>query len=235
MITGKRGGTTILTESLVRLVVAIILLVVVIAIAAQLLSVKDTTATDRFFDLVDLIDDIGREQPGAFADLTLVMDKESAIIGFARNAGEVSFERTSFRPDGSKFIKANSVFPRPQSSECGDEGACLCLCQEFTTDADPGRDSHAELRCAGKLICKVLSTELPVAPFLSQFKLTFPDPDYNYYYTGGFYFKGFGQEPTSRYVPAVPRRSLIFVEKGKGDLVGLCFEEPPCFTNIPTS
>src|SRR3989338_1717713 len=224
---GKRGeSTTIIPESLVRLVIAILLLVAVIAIAAKPLSVTDTTARERFFDMVELIEKMGREQPGSFADLTLVMDKDSAIIGFARNA-----EKVTYKTYGYPF-QPSSIISRPQSSECRPDQACLCLCTKNIVAAGDEKDVPMPVRCDGKLLCKGISSDFPLSASTEQLQAPrAPIPlleNVRYEFTGGFHFGG-SKTNVAWTWPLPSLRSLIFVEKGDGDLIGLCFEEPPCF------
>ena len=155
----------IVTEALVRIVIAIVALAVVGTILVQCYNkLAYSDAEKRFDTFVDVIRSL---KDGETKQQMLSLDEKGALIGFTKNSDAILFDATS-----------DSQWPRP--AICAKGESCVCICSNL-------RYKGENLFCDGSLKCSKLSLELP-STYTPENFMPIPGPAliYGYTITNGF-------------------------------------------------
>lgn len=167
-----------------------------------------------FNTMFDLSNKIGGMAQNSMEAMQLMIEEESIIAAFAKNSPKIIFD------DGSYIVE----FERPDSCTAGK--ACLCYCKggveaeatkmsfSMVGFGAPGAGNYKITCKQDKLSCKTLDSI--DYPSLIDKQTFGSDVARRYQLKGGLLF-GPGPEST------------VYVEKNKGDIVGICYVRP-CVT-----
>ena len=156
-----------------KLVIALILVFFVFSIARRCVG-NTSEATESFLQLVEKIRSIKEDE---FLSTGIVMDKETAIIGFSKNSEEIIRLKRVGTPQGSceKDKNCQSYVEKPEA--CDNSKACICYCTKYEakkvlTDRDMGGyQAYCE-----KPICKNID-KINFPSEISELKLASYDDD----------------------------------------------------------
>jgi len=151
----RKKATTLMPESLVRILITVILVVAVIALvkkggeAAGLWGKSQTAESAEL--LVAQLNSV-EFKPGESRQQLLRIDDGTAVIGFSKNSDYECYGCGS-DPKG----KLSAKLKRPDSSECKDS-ACICVCYSGLPKI-LGNQNVVDISC-GKLACKKLNIDI---------------------------------------------------------------------------
>lgn len=224
---------------IIRLTIAIILITAAVSFGASLFRQTDA-ATESFNRLVVKIESAKDWKKGEFDSTRLDMDegttiKGTAIYGFGKNSQAI--ERWIYRDE--KDLSGNVIgwerrFHVKRFDKCEDNKVCVCLCKKVGTEEWLEKDQRDV--CEKDPIChSIENIELDLV--IPQLKLIFkglePPETYPVEIRGGFVFYraqiregAIGAPDPVRGLLAQngvpPRQTQIFIEKGPGEIVGVC-------------
>ncbi len=192
-------------------VIEIIIIIVILGLAfyklAQFFGLyKTERGFETYNELTAAITDMKFESPGSRKSVLAAIDKQSAIMGFAKDSNGVALV--------DAVSLASLVAARPAKCEQGK--ACVCICRDYEM---AWTAIAAGFKCNEDLIC----TRFDNITF--PYKMKEEDYGTDYGVEGGFFI---GRDPLLLGADA-DRYSSIFVEKGIGNLIGICFDTP-CIT-----
>jgi len=165
--------------------------------------------------LVENIQAMEKKVEGEIEAHILIMDKETALIGFTKESELVQFDAS---------IGGDSYFERP--AQCAENKSCLCLCREGFGDKELFDAWNIEVICETSILCNSFENiDFPSKISSEDFGLAHPQ---SYEFRGGFMFTrkrhGFTTIPK---MEIGTREKAIYLERYK-EGVALCFD-PPCF------
>ncbi len=213
MISNKTNKKAIMiTEALMRLMIAIVLLFIVFKIGKQVVYALfgGSNSIQSFEKLVEEMNSIkGYENP---KEILLSMDKETAVVGFSKNSEEFQCKGCKDTSFGIYFIK------KPYNEECKNE-PCICLCRGLTLGNDPDRMDETKFECK-QFFCKKLKYD--IAPKIS-FKetldkkkvitLNYPS-SHSPYWENGFFFMRLGSTYLKKSNPFSDRITELIGDEG---------------------
>lgn len=224
MIKRRLKKKAIMLKSIVRIIIVIIFLSSAVALGKSIIRVRGQSERS-FNELVKLIEKINIE--GGTESMNLVMDKNTALIGFTSNSEYIKNTR--------KYTGTKHYFWRP--NHCEKNKACVCLCKSGweKLSENPKDNPHNvpnEYECE-KIICKSIDSVNFMSTIKSEdfgayvgnpFDLDVEDLEGVYELEGGFIYlrttdTGMGFPGWST------RNNQIYVE-GYGNIGGVCFELP---------
>lgn len=199
------------------------------AIAKELGFITTDQTTRSYNDLSAMIKDIGTKAPAARISLPIKMAEDSAIMGFSAESKEIELTRWG----------TNFKFQKP--SECGG-GACICVCKQIVHDVVTGYycmrpkpgEAKSYIECDKSLGVDIVN-ELSENEFVGE-----KPPFLAYGLKGGFIIGRFTKDAVvdtgtagglvkSR-VFDVSETSVVYVEKGQGNFVAVCFRSDSCIS-----
>ncbi len=203
-----------MTESLVRLLVAVLLIwgtfAIGDAIGKSLFGgAKEHSAFQR------LVGELSSPGTGESYSFDVVLDKGNALIGISKNRN--SFRCIECRKNGWK-----QEFKRPVSCPTGK--SCVCLCRGAKRD-DKSFSSTSEISCDAE-ICEPIDADI-----LENLQLNSIDPNIrNARWDGGFIYSrwGAGRGPHTGFLETnTEKRYPAFIEKN-GNGVAVCPKQSGC-------
>ena len=229
----RNSKKAIMYEFIVRLVIALVMVTSAILIGKSFFRLSDE-ALDSYNELVKEIGDI---KEGELRSMPLIMDKETAMIGFSKNSP--SLKKIWWKYLEGLYLKREAYFKRPNS--CSINNSCLCLCREGweSTYID---ESTTEYSCE-KIICNDFQTDFLKKMTEQEFGLItedqsdvvlskngkFPADSENLedpHFPTGFLFV---RDVTYSHFPEkTERRFTTYFERYKNK-IGICFKSP-CFS-----
>ena len=167
--------------------------------------------------LVGNIQAMEKRVEGEIEVFTLIMDKETAIIGFTKE----SERAVCSLPQG-----ADRIFERP--TQCEENKSCLCLCRKgfklesskYICETSILCNSFENIDFPSKITKKNFGLFYPTTTSPGPYPVTYSG---EYEFSGGFIFvREFGSFPRFQ-----TREAAVYLERYK-EGVALCFDSP-CF------
>jgi hypothetical protein len=203
---------SIMMKFFLTLILALIFFVPAILFASQFFRLSDK-AMDSFNKLAKLIEEV---KSGELQSMPLYMDKNTAIMGFAKEskAVEIKYEGT-----GSMYetTPLDSYFERPKI--CMNNKACLCLCRSGLKF----KRNSQKIICEKELFCKQIDN----IDFPSEIKNdNFLEYTYDFTLIGGFMIKrgskgSLYQAQIS--MPTITKRLVDIKVQRHNNYIGVCF------------
>jgi len=181
----KRADGPTMLEFVVRLVIALVMVITVIAIAKSCFRIS-SEATGSYTELVTVIDEI---QEGELRSKPIILDKGTAIFGFSKNSEKISLTNRGII---TKEDKPAITIDRP--SACEKDAACLCLCSSKWGRKKALSFPH-EMVCNGNIYCQNIDEiDFIQEQDLKDFGVDIKD-FYSYFkLVGGFTFERYNKD-----------------------------------------
>jgi hypothetical protein len=200
---------------LVTLILGILLFGSTAVVFSQCFRLSDK-GSESFGELVENIQAMEKRVEGEIESSVLIMDKETAIIGFNKTSERVVFD--------DERIGSHS-FERP--ARCAENKACLCLCRKGFELKSKIAQFELEYICDETSIsCPPLENiDFPSKISDKDFGVIYPEKAYprTYEFSGGFLFV---RKPLGGFPSFESREAAVYLERYK-EGVALCFD-PPC-------
>ncbi len=163
-----------MVKFIIGIVVALMIFIPTILWAGRLFRLSDD-AKDSFDELIQKINDISGKPAGTIEPIAFHMDKDTAVLGFAKNAQKLQ---------GISFGEEISYFERPDS--CEGDRACLCLCRNgygraltegiYSDVPDAEKPPYWLLTCSN-LMCTSMNEKVDFPKTISAESLAKPKKD----------------------------------------------------------
>ncbi len=205
----NKKASIISLEVLIGVVISIMIIVSAVTIISNFYRLSNSSK-DSFNQLVALIENVNKDNPGTIKSMPLRMDKGTAIIGFTKDDKYFHFrdKGTELQGGGS----ANSLFEKPIGNGCETNKACICLCRKLELDSIGG---GGYVKCEDKsLICKILEG--------IEFPNHLPQKNKVYFRKNGFVISRSDFFPTKDYGSQLKEVSVQKYKEFDADDVAVC-------------
>ena len=147
----KNKKARITLEFAIGIVLSILILIAVVNIVGGLFRLNDSSK-QSFNKLVSLIKDVNkRSPPGTVKTTALRMDKETFIVGFAKE--DESFSYTILVP-GAQITKGDKELIKLNFKGCKKGESCICLCRDLEDKNLDGKHNLFGKDIMGKITCE---------------------------------------------------------------------------------
>ena len=205
-------------EFLLRLIIAILFVGAALYIGKSLFRLTGS----GFDSYLGFVSEANRLENGQFKELGVDFDKNTAIIGFSKDAEQFEcYNCISPSVDN----KPRAIFKKPIKPECKNR-ACICLCREGLSDKESG--ATTEFSCSS-LTCRNLKDDLDVIDIYDATKEN--QPGLKAFWKGGFVYGRDIKAALNNMENYLPRTRVLRIENYNNLIVACSSGKKECLSS----
>jgi len=205
-------------EFLVRLLIAVIALAFVVSIASRCFRITDE-AEESFNRLADKIEEAQKWKQGESDSVRLDMDEGTFVLFFSHLHPRIQMSSNR----GSVFFERPAI--------CGENVGCVCLCRDHSAEYF---DDHNSVFCEN-MRCREVGELNFQRPKIPNAQVMDFQGTYEWFFIGGAMiqrdFITLLSDDFKEEILEQQRIQAIYIEKGQGNLVGICRERGKCLNS----